>query len=97
GAERSAETGGRRSHRHRRVARRATRMAPFPDLLLRFGDVVLLKGPSSAIDRIVSSGKLQLSGKPLKENGLPEADIISLEAIVSQESALADLSASAEF
>ncbi|WP_105432017.1 MULTISPECIES: SLC13 family permease [Neorhizobium] len=75
------------------VLRRATRMAPFPDLLLRFGDVVLLEGPSSAIDRIVSSGKLQLSGKPLKENGLPEADIISLEAIVSQESALAGLSA----
>jgi di/tricarboxylate transporter len=75
------------------VLRRATRMAPFPDLLLRFGDVVLLEGPSSAIDRIVSSGKLQLSGKPLKENGLPEADIISLEAIVSQEPALAGLSA----
>jgi len=54
---------------------------------------VLLEGPSAAIDRIVSGGKLQLSGKPLKADGKPEADIISLEAIVSHESSLAGLSA----
>ncbi|OWV82120.1 permease [Rhizobium sp. R634] len=75
------------------VLRGATRMAPFPDLRLRENDIVLLEGPSAAIDRLVSGGKLQLSGKPLRENGQPQADIVSLEAIVSQESSLAGLSA----
>lgn len=75
------------------VLRGATRMAPFPDLRLRENDIVLLEGPSAAIDRIVSGGKLQLSGKPLRENGQPQTDIISLEAIVGQESSLAGLSA----
>lgn len=75
------------------VLRGATRMAPFPDLRLRENDIVLLEGPSAAIDRLVSGGKLQLSGKPLRENGQRQADIISLEAIVGQESSLAGLSA----
>ena len=75
------------------VLRGATRMAPFPDLILRLQDIVLLEGPSSAIDRIVSGGKLQLSGKQLEEGIQPDAGIISVEAIISQESTLAGLSA----
>jgi di/tricarboxylate transporter len=75
------------------VLRGATRMAPFPDLTLRQNDIILLEGPSMAIDRVVTGGKLQLSGKPLMEDGQPQADIISLEAIVSPDSPLAGLSA----
>ncbi|MBX4868891.1 SLC13 family permease [Rhizobium bangladeshense] len=75
------------------VLRGGTRMAAFPDLTLRNDDIVMLEGPSAAIDRIVSQGKLKLSGKPLPQDGQREADIISLEAIVSQESSLAGLSA----
>lgn len=75
------------------VLRGATRMAPFPDLKLRLNDSVLLEGPSAAIERIVSAGKLQLSGKPLKEDGKAKAEIISLEAIISQDSPLAGRSA----
>ena len=75
------------------VLRGATRMAPFPDLTLRHNDIILLQGPSTAIDRVVTGGKLQLSGKPLKQDEEQQADIISLEAIVSQESSLAGLSA----
>lgn len=75
------------------VLRGATRMAPFPDLKLRQNDSVLLEGPSAAIERIVSGGKLQLSGKPLKEDGKAKAEIISLEAIISQDSPLAGRSA----
>ncbi|MBB3350806.1 di/tricarboxylate transporter [Rhizobium sp. BK049] len=75
------------------VLRGGTRMAAFPDLTLRTEDIIMLEGPSAAMDRIVSQGKLKLSGKPLAEGGHPEADIISLEAIVSQESSLAGLSA----
>jgi di/tricarboxylate transporter len=68
-------------------------MAPFPDLTLRDNDIVLLEGPSKALDRIVSGAKLQLSGKPLMENGKDQADVISIEAIISQESPLRGLSA----
>jgi di/tricarboxylate transporter len=75
------------------VLRGTARMSPFPDLVLRDGDVVLLEGPSAALDRIVSGGKLQLSGRPLKENGQNQADVISVEAIISQESPLRGLSA----
>ncbi|KAA3508900.1 SLC13 family permease [Agrobacterium rosae] len=75
------------------VLRGSTRMAPFPDLTLRHNDIVLLEGSSSAIDRVVSGGDLQLSGKPLKDHGQPQTDVISVEAIVSQESTLAGRSA----
>ena len=75
------------------VLRGPSRMAPFPDLKLRENDIVLLEGPSKALDRIVSGAKLQLSGKPLMENGQAQADVISIEAIISQESSLRGVSA----
>ena len=75
------------------ILRGPSRMAPFPDLVLRENDVVLLEGPSKALDRIVSGGRLQLSGKPLMENGQAQADVISIEAIITQESSLRGLSA----
>ncbi len=75
------------------VLRGTARMSPFPDLTLRDGDIVLLEGPSAALDRVVSGGKLQLSGKPLKERGQAQPDVISVEAIISQESPLRGLSA----
>ncbi|MEN3147719.1 SLC13 family permease [Neorhizobium sp. IRAMC:178] len=75
------------------VLRGTARMSPFPDLTLREGDVVMLEGPSKALDRIVSGGKLKLSGKPLKEKGQAQTDVISVEAIITQESSLKGLSA----
>ncbi len=74
------------------VLRGARRMSPFPDVKLREGDVVILEGPSTALDRIVSSARLQLSGKPLTGEQA-QGDIISVEAIISQESPLKGLSA----
>ncbi|AYD02333.1 SLC13 family permease [Neorhizobium sp. NCHU2750] len=74
------------------VLRGPSRMAPFPDLVLHENDVVLLEGPSKALDRIVSAAKLQLSGKPLTGDQA-KGDIISIEAIISQESSLKGLSA----
>lgn len=74
------------------VLRGTARMAPFPDLILRENDIVMLEGPSKALDRIVSSTKLQLSGKPLTGEQ-SQGDIISVEAIISQESPLKGLSA----
>ncbi|MFK4767478.1 SLC13 family permease [Rhizobium sp. ZW T2_16] len=74
------------------VLRGTARMAPFPDLSLRENDIVMLEGPSKALDRIVSNAKLQLSGKPLTGEQA-QGDIISVEAIISQESPLKGLSA----
>lgn len=75
------------------VLRGATRMSPFPDLTLRENDIVLLEGPPAALDRIVSAGKLQLSGKPIVENGRVQAEAVSIEVVISQESPLKGRSA----
>lgn len=75
------------------VLRGAARMAPFPDVMLRDGDVVMLEGTSAALDRVVSHGKLQLSGKPIRENGQIQTDLMSIEAIITPESSLRGLSA----
>jgi di/tricarboxylate transporter len=75
------------------VLRGPSRMSPLPDLRLKEGDVVLLEGPSNALDRVVSGGRLQLSGKPLRENGQVQPDVISVEAIITQDSSLKGLSA----
>lgn len=70
------------------VLRGATRMSPFPDLTLRENDIVLLEGPPAALDRIVSAGKLQLSGKPIMEGGQLKAEVVSIEVVIGQESPL---------
>ncbi|MCF6367880.1 SLC13 family permease [Rhizobium halophilum] len=75
------------------VLRGTTRMSPFPDLSLREFDTLILEGRSAAIDRVVSSAKLQLSGKPLKGKGQQRDDLVSIEAIISRESPLSGLSA----
>lgn len=70
------------------VLRGATRMSPFPDLTLRENDIVLLEGPPAALDRIVSAGKLQLAGKPIRESGQMKAEVVSIEVVIGQESPL---------
>ncbi|MBB3387890.1 di/tricarboxylate transporter [Rhizobium sp. BK275] len=70
------------------ILRGATRMSPFPDLTLRENDIVLLEGPPAALDRIVSAGKLQLSGKPIIGSGQMKAEVISIEVVIGQESPL---------
>lgn len=70
------------------ILRGATRMSPFPDLTLRENDIVLLEGPSAALDRIVSAGKLQLSGKPIMESGRMKTEVVSIEVVIGQESPL---------
>ncbi|MGW9229507.1 SLC13 family permease [Pseudorhizobium sp. NPDC055634] len=75
------------------ILRGTTRMSPFPDVILRELDTLILEGSSAAIDRLVSNAKLQLSGKPLTGKGQQRDDIVSIEAIISRESPLAGLSA----
>jgi len=75
------------------VLRGHTRMPPFPDLSLKAGDTLLLAGSPGGLDRIVSNGKLKLSGSPLKTGDQPEGDVMAIEVVISQQSSLVGLSA----
>jgi di/tricarboxylate transporter len=75
------------------VLRGATRMSPFPDLILREEDSIVLEGRSSVLDRVISGARLKLSGKALPQSGKLQQDLISIEAVISRQSVLAGLSA----
>jgi di/tricarboxylate transporter len=75
------------------VLRGATRMSPFPDLILREDDSIVLEGRSAVLDRVISGAKLKLSGKALPQSGKLQQDLISIEAVISRQSVLAGLSA----
>jgi di/tricarboxylate transporter len=68
------------------VLRGQTRLSPFPDILLHAEDIVLLEGPSDALDRIVSQAGLTLAGheKPDAKRG----DLSSIEAVIGRGSPL---------
>ncbi|GEO85453.1 MULTISPECIES: SLC13 family permease [Alphaproteobacteria] len=76
------------------ILRGHTRISPFPDIILKENDAILLEGASEPLDRIVSQAKLSLSGKP---NGKSETklsgEIAAIEAVISRDSALIGLSA----
>lgn len=75
------------------ILRGHTRISPFPDVILKENDAVMLEGPSEALDQIVSQAKLALSGKTLEKSDMPPGEITAIEAVVSHESALIGLSA----
>ncbi|MFK0209255.1 SLC13 family permease [Agrobacterium sp. NPDC090283] len=75
------------------ILRGPRRISPFPDVTLKAGDTILLEGSPEGLDRIVSQAKLLLSGKPLMENGQKTTDLISMEAVISNESVLSGISA----
>lgn len=64
---------------------------PLPDTVLKDGDLLIIEGEQSALDKIVSEAKLQLSDRKHE----PEArrDIGSVEAIVGEHSRLIGVSA----
>jgi di/tricarboxylate transporter len=74
------------------ILRGHTRMSPFPDVVLKSGDTVLLEGSPDALDRMVSNAKLKLSGKPIAEP-TERSDLISIEAVITSESQLVGWSA----
>lgn len=75
------------------VLRGPTRMSPFPDLILREDDSVLLEGRSSVLERVISGAKLRLSGKELNNGKRVQQDLVSIEAVISRQSALEGLTA----
>ncbi|KRB51910.1 permease [Rhizobium sp. Root708] len=74
------------------ILRGHTRLSPFPDVEMKSGDTLLLEGTPDALDRIVSNGKLKLSGKPL-DGTAERSDVISIEAVITAESQLIGWSA----
>lgn len=65
---------------------------PLPDTLVKSGDLLIMEGEQEALDRIVSQGRLKLSGqRPQKSE--PGAEIGAVEAIVGAGSRLIGKSA----
>jgi di/tricarboxylate transporter len=73
-----------------------TRAAPLPDAELNARDIVILEGDPHALERIVSSGRLQLeSGHRVPQAKQPQAEISNIEAVIGVNSPLIGLSAQA--
>ncbi len=76
------------------ILRGHTRISPFPDIVLKENDALLLEGASEPLDRIVSQAKLSLTGKPIADgDAKPSGEIAAIEAVISRDSALVGLSA----
>lgn len=67
------------------------RRTPLPDTVLKDGDLLIIEGEQSALDKIVSEAKLQLSDR--KHQPETRKDISSVEAIVGEHSRLIGVSA----
>ncbi|MBD8554755.1 anion permease [Rhizobium sp. CFBP 8762] len=75
------------------IIRGQRRLTPFPDVRLEVDDVLLLEGDSEALDRIISQGRLKLSGDRLAAMEKNSADIEAVEVVISSESSLSGTSA----
>ncbi|KQR72979.1 permease [Rhizobium sp. Leaf384] len=64
---------------------------PLPDSVVREGDLLIIEGEQSALDRIVSEAKLQLSDRKTVED--TQTEVSAVEAIVGEHSRLIGLSA----
>lgn len=70
------------------------RLTPFPDAILRSGDVLLMEGDHQALDRLVAQGKLSM-GRHRQRGGKNDAgaETVTIEAIVGESSSLIGWSA----
>jgi di/tricarboxylate transporter len=79
------------------VRKGGRRYAPTDKTELRAGDVLLLEGEPEALERVVADAKLRLatasSRKSKKETDTPADDLGVMEAVVTQDSALAGTNA----
>ena len=65
---------------------------PLPDMVLKPGDVLLLEGEQTALDAMVTQGRLSLSDKGGQKE-IPAGDLRAVEAIVGKNSGLIGQSA----
>jgi di/tricarboxylate transporter len=66
-------------------------MTPFPDAVLRDGDIVLIEGDPQALDRMVAQAKLSVTGQRASAGG--QGGSATFEAVVGENSALIGWSA----
>ncbi|MBA3324999.1 MAG: SLC13 family permease [Rhodobacteraceae bacterium] len=67
------------------------RMAPLPDAILREGDVVLIEGDPSALDRMVAQAKLSVTGE--RDTAQGPGGSVAIEGVIGGNSSLIGVSA----
>lgn len=71
---------------------RTMRMTPLPDVVLKANDILLLEGDPVALDRLVSQGKLSVTGDRVGSDDTA-SEMIAIEAVIGESSPLIGWSA----
>lgn len=71
---------------------RTMRMTPLPDVVLKTNDILLLEGDPVALDRLVSQGKLSVTGDRVGSDDTA-SEMIAIEAVIGESSPLIGWSA----
>ncbi|MER8828740.1 SLC13 family permease [Mesorhizobium sp. M0938] len=66
---------------------RTMRMTPLPDVVLKANDILLLEGDPEALDRLVSQGKLSVTGDRVGGDDTT-SEMIAIEAVIGESSSL---------
>ncbi|MET3582616.1 di/tricarboxylate transporter [Mesorhizobium robiniae] len=66
---------------------RTMRMTPLPDVVLKANDILLLEGDPEALDRLVSQGKLSVTGDRVGGDDTT-SEMIAIEAVIGESSPL---------
>ncbi|TIP30138.1 MAG: SLC13 family permease [Mesorhizobium sp.] len=66
---------------------RTMRMTPLPDVVLKLNDIVLLEGDPGALDRLVSQGKLSVTGNRVGGD-VTASEMVAIEAVIGESSPL---------
>ncbi|RWB73645.1 SLC13 family permease [Mesorhizobium sp.] len=66
---------------------RTMRMTPLPDAVLKENDILLLEGDPAALDRLVSQGKLSVTGDRVDEDATT-GERVAIEAVIGESSSL---------
>jgi len=70
------------------------RITPFPDAVLRVGDILLIEGDHEALDRLVAQAKLSISGgRKVAEPHAAGVEATAIEAVIGESSSLIGWSA----
>ncbi|TIQ12029.1 MAG: SLC13 family permease [Mesorhizobium sp.] len=71
---------------------RTMRMTPLPDVVLKVNDILLLEGDPEALDRLVSQGKLSVTGDRVGGDDTT-SEMVAIEAVIGESSPLIGWSA----
>ena len=75
------------------IIRGHVHLSPLPDVRLMANDTILMEGTAGALDKVVSTAGLTLSGQPIPTGRGEAGEISAIEAVVGNESRLIDISA----